>query len=318
MRLEEELRQRARHLGFDLLGIAPAVPSPHTSDFDGWLARGFHGDMAYLPRGRPARLDPASLHSGARSIVVVAANYYTGQPPAFATDPTHGRISRYAWGEDYHRLLKPRLIELDRFLVAETGVAPGRAFVDTGPVLERDFAAWTGLGFVGKNTCLIHPHLGSWLFLGVLLTSADLQPDSPDRVRGGCGTCTRCLDACPTRALVAPYQLDARRCISYLTIELRGAIPAEFHPPMGNWVFGCDVCQSVCPYNQRFAQFTLEALFYPPPRRQAPPLAELAALDEPAFRRLFRNSPVFRTGWVGLQRNVSIAQANQVAGASGP
>jgi epoxyqueuosine reductase len=247
-------------------------------------------------------------------VIVVAANYYPGPPPAHAGNPAHGRISNYAWGHDYHHLLKSRLIDLDRFLVAETGAARGRAFVDTGPVLERDFAALAGLGFVGKNTCLIHPRLGSWLFLGVLLTPVALESSAPARVQGGCGTCTRCLDVCPTGALVTPYVLDARRCISYLTIELRDAIPSQFHRQMGNWIFGCDLCQTVCPYNQRFARPTAEPAFQPVPSRQAPRLDELSALDEASFRRLFRHSPVLRARWEGLQRNVKIALANQAAG----
>ncbi len=313
MGLEEKVRQRASELGFDLVGVAPAAPSPRAQAFVAWLEQGYQGEMAYLSRGLQARLDPARLHPGARSVVVAAANYYTGEPPAHASDPAHGRIANYAWGQDYHHLLKPRLIELDRFLVAETGAPRGRAFVDTGPVLERDLAARAGLGFVGKNTCLIHPRLGSWLFLGVLLTPVDLEPDPPGRIPGGCGTCTRCLEACPTGALIAPYLLDARRCISYLTIELRGAIPSELHRPIGNWVFGCDVCQAVCPYNRRFARPTAGVGFQPLPGRQAPPLAELAALDEAAFRRMFRRSPVLRARWVGLRRNVAIAVANQAA-----
>jgi epoxyqueuosine reductase len=316
MRLEEKVRACAHELGFDLAGIALAAPSPHAQAFEAWLKLGYQGEMAYLSRGLRARLDPASLHAGARSIVVVGANYYTGEPPPQAADPAHGRISNYAWGQDYHALLKPRLIELDRFLVAETGAPQGRVFVDTGPVLERDVAVRAGLGFIGKNTCLIHPRLGSWLFLGVLLTGAALEPTSPGPIRGGCGTCARCLDACPTGALVAPYLLDARRCTSYLTIELRGAIPTEFHRAIGNWVFGCDVCQAVCPYNRRFARPTAEPGFQSRPGCQAPPLSALLALDQAAFGRWFRGSPVLRARWEGLQRNVAVARANLAEDAS--
>jgi epoxyqueuosine reductase len=240
-------------------------------------------------------------------------NYYPGEIPVEArTDPSRGLISRYAWGADYHDLMAPRLEELAASIRAETGGrAADRIYVDTGPVLERAYAAAAGLGFIGKNTCMIHPRFGSWLFLGEILLDVDVGRDViPSYKGGGCGTCTRCLEACPTGALVAPYVLDARRCISYLTIELKGAIPGELRPLLGNRIYGCDVCQEVCPW-QRFARPTQERAFRAAdPDRAAPPLLALIALDEEGFRRRYTGSPIARIGRGRFLRNVAVALGN--------
>ncbi len=303
----EELRAQARCLGFDLLGVAPPVPPPEVvRAYREWLAANYHGDMAYMSRpDRVARReDPALILPGVRAVVCVAVNYYSGDapPPPGKAGPV-GRISRYAWGVDYHDWMLPRLEELAAFVRERTGgTARHRAYADTGPVLERALAAQAGLGFIGKNTCLIHPQFGSWLFLGEILVDVDLPftgPPMPSR----CGTCTRCLAACPTGALVAPYVLDARRCISYLTIEFRGDIPPDLRDRLGDWVYGCDICQEVCPWN-RFARPTAVAEFLPAsPDRAAPSLTDLLALNEESFRRRFGGSPIARIGLKRLHRN---------------
>ncbi|MCX7856134.1 MAG: tRNA epoxyqueuosine(34) reductase QueG, partial [Anaerolineae bacterium] len=297
-------------MGFDLLGVAPPVPPPEAvRAYREWLAAGYHGDMAYMARpDRVARReDPALILPGVRAVVCVAVNYYPGNfpdvPGTAGSARNAGRISRYAWGVDYHDWVLPRLEELAAFIRERTGgTARHRAYTDTGPLLERALAAQAGLGFIGKNTCLIHPHFGSWLFLGEILVDVDLPltgPPMPPR----CGTCTRCLDACPTGALVAPYMLDARRCISYLTVEFRGDIPPDLRDRLGDWGYGCDICQEVCPWN-RFARPTAVAEFLPSaPDRAAPPLDDLLALDEEGFRQRFGGSPIARIGLERLRRN---------------
>jgi len=249
----------------------------------------------------------------------VALNYHTAPlPPELRDDPSRGLVASYAWGQDYHEVLTPRLHELSVRL-HEPGAALGswtggttahRAYVDTGPILERELGARAGQGFVGKNTLLIHPRLGSWFFLGELLLAVELPAEEISAVRGTCGRCTRCLDACPTGALVTPYLLDARRCISYLTIELKGAIPRELRPHLGHRIFGCDLCQEVCPWNRRFARPTTDPAFQPRPEIVAPPLLDLIALDEEGFRQRFRDSPVRRPKRRGLLRSVAVALGN--------
>ncbi|HID87781.1 MAG TPA: tRNA epoxyqueuosine(34) reductase QueG [Anaerolineae bacterium] len=304
----ETIKERAHDLGFDLVGVAPARPSQHGEFLADWLARGYAGTMGYLQRNVERRLDPRQALPGARSIVAVGMNYSTaGDQPA---DPSHGRISCYAWGDDYHDLIEARLRELLGFIQREAGrEIHGRVYVDTGPVLEREVASRAGLGWIGKNTNLIHPRWGSWLFLGEILLDIELAPDEPwaaDR----CGTCIRCLEACPTGALVAPRVLDARRCISYLTIELKGSIPRDLRPPMGNWIFGCDLCQEVCPWNRRSARPTGEWAFWPREGLDAPPLLSLMGMDDEEFRSRFRGSPIKRVRRRGLLRNVAVALGN--------
>jgi epoxyqueuosine reductase len=312
--LAERIRTNARQMGFDLVGIVSATPPVTAERYRRWLARGFHGEMAYLarPEAIAKREDPTLVLPGVRSVVAVGANYHTVSIPAYLRDdPSRGVFASYAWGDDYHEVLTPRLRELGAFVEAEIGGEVAyRAYVDTGPVLERELGTRAGLGFVGKNTNLIHPRLGSWLFLGEVLLPVELPAAEPASGPGTCGQCTRCLEACPTGALVAPYVLDARRCISYLTIELKGPIPRELRPLMGNRIFGCDICQEVCPWNRRFARRTIEAAFQPRPDAIAPHLLELLALDEEGFRRRFQGSPVKRAKRRGLLRNVATALGN--------
>jgi epoxyqueuosine reductase len=269
-------------------------------------------------RARPdavvRRADVTGALPGARSVVAVAVNYHTRPlPPGLRDNPSRGVIAGYAWGHDYHDALTPRLHPLAGLIETLTGrPAAHRAYVDTGPLLEREIAAQAGLGFVGKNTNLIHPRLGSWLFLGQLLLTVELPPSpaEPGSRPLTCGRCTRCLEACPTDAFVAPYLLDARRCISYLTIELKGPIPRRLRPLVGNRIFGCDICQEVCPWNRRFARPTAEPAFQPRPGAAAPRLLNLMALDEEGFRHRFRGSPVKRAKRRGLLRNVAVALGN--------
>lgn len=315
------LHHRARQLGFDLLGVSPArPPEAHLDAFRAWLARGDHGEMAYM--ARPDRVErreePALILAGVRTVICAAVNYCPPSPPAASPHPLHGRIARYAWGEDYHSWMLSRLEELAHIVRQETGgAAQHRSYVDTGPLLERSFAAQAGLGFVGKNTCLIHPRLGSWLFLGELLVDIELPlTGAPSLPR--CGTCTRCIDACPTGALTAPYRLDARRCISYLTIELKGAIPPELRPLMGDWLFGCDLCQEVCPW-QRFARPTGVVAFQPRSQLAAglSPM-DVLTLDEDGFQRRFAGSPIARVGRGRLLRNAAVVLGNLGTREAGP
>jgi len=317
MSLTERICDRARDLGFDLVGVTPARPAPYLKAYHSWLAQGYHGEMGYM--ARPDRVerreDPARVLPGVRSIICVGLNYYSGALPAgLRHDPSRGLISNYAWGLDYHDLMMGRLEGLAAFVCTEVGAEAGRevayrAYVDTGPVLERAYAAEAGLGFVGKNTCLIHPQMGSWLFLGEILLDLELDP-TPEKVSAGCGTCRRCLDSCPTGALVAPYVLDARRCISYLTIELKGPIPHELRPLMGRWIYGCDVCQAVCPW-QRFAKLTPERSFQAEgPGRAAPVLSDLIEMSEEAFRQRYEGTAILRVGRRGLLRNAAVALGN--------
>jgi epoxyqueuosine reductase len=331
--------ERARLLGFDLCGVAPVEGLTELGKLPEWLNCGYAGEMKYLHD--PRRADPRRVLEGARSLIVVALNYNSPQPYSsklnFDRDGESpcGWISRYAWGDDYHALMQEKLesfLTEMRLEIEEPFEA--RAYVDTGPILERVAAKYAGLGWIAKNTCLINQHLGSWVFLGVIITTLELAPTlsigeapPPDL----CGSCTRCLDACPTHAFPAPYVLDARRCISYLTIELRGAIPEEFRAEMGNAVFGCDICQDVCPWNRK-APVTSLAAFQPRVGQRAqadsaelrekgrslaaPELEWLASVSPEEFRELFRKSAVKRTKWRGLVRNACIALGNAGVGRS--
>ncbi len=314
--LEDACKAQARDLGFELAGIASPGPLPHGDFYRTWLAQGYAAGMGYLarPDAVAKRLDIHLVLPDVRSVVVVGKNYYVGDfPPAHREDPARGLIARYAWGRAYQRVLLPRLKRLAHWLEEAAGrPLQWRAYVDTGPVLEREWAAQAGLGFIGKNTHLIHPRWGSYLFLGVLLVDLPLQPDGP-QAQGGCGTCRRCLEACPTGALVAPYTLDARRCISYLTIEHRGPLPKEVVPLLGNWVFGCDVCQEVCPWTRRFARPTGDPDFQPR-LDPAPLLEDLLRLTPAAFQERYGETPLTRAGWEGLVRNARalLAQRGEV------
>jgi epoxyqueuosine reductase len=314
--LARQIKQHAKSLGFDLVGITTADPPPHAAQFRDWLQDKFHGEMGYLQRNAAKRTEPQQVLAGVRSVVVVGLNYFTdlaphpsfGHPlPATRGEGRgEGKVARYAWGErDYHEVMGERLKRLAVF-VCEMGGAETQAlwYVDTGPILERDLAQGAGIGFIGKHTNLISRQLGNWIFLGQVLTTLELQPDAPEREY--CGTCHRCIDACPTRAIVAPYQLDARLCISYLTIELKGAIPVELRALIGDRIFGCDDCLEVCPWN-RFAKLSPVREFQ---RRELPPLVEFLAWDESQFRTFFRGTPIYRIKRRGFFRNVCVALGN--------
>ena len=295
------VKARARELGFDRVAIGPADPPEHGGALEAWLDAGYAGTMSYLDRGRAERLDPARLLPGARSVVAVAMSYNK------STEDDWRGVSRYARGRDYHDVIRPRLVELGEFIGSAAGApVASRAAVDSSAVLERDLAARAGLGWIGKNTNLLTPSLGSYFFIGIVLTTAELPFDQrePDR----CGTCTACLDACPTRAFVAPYVLDARRCISYLTIEHRGDIAGELADQLGEWVFGCDVCQEVCPWNRKAEPGHEPAL---EPSGSFGALESLLELDREEFRARFRGSALTRTKRAGLLRNAAIVLANR-------
>ena len=327
--------QRATAAGFDLCGIAVALKFPELQYYSDWIARGFAGEMKYLSDER--RLDPRRPLPGARSLIVCALNYNSKLPYSAELRPDsregetpHGWISRYAWGDDYHEVLWDKL----NVLAAEMREhfpepCEMRAYADTGPIHERAAAKYAGLGWLGKHTLLINQLAGSWLFLGVIVTTLPLAPtlgaaEAPPSDR--CGTCTRCIEACPTQAIVEPYVLDASRCISYLTIEKRGMIPEEFREAMGTHVFGCDICQDVCPWNRRSPR-TASLEFQPRKLGQSeadrwslfqPDLLRLANLTETEFRESFRGSPIKRTKWRGLVRNVCIALGNVPVDTAGP
>ena len=304
------VRDLAAQVGFDAAGVAGVAKVPDFDRFRDWAERGLAGEMGYLTDHRAdLRGDPDALLPGVKSAICVGLVYNGPEPYSTEfTDRERAWISRYAWGEDYHGLVRAKLRAFAGKLL-EIEDFQWRACVDTAPLLERSFARQAGLGWIGKNTCLINQQLGSWMFLGELLTTLELAPDSPPPDR--CGSCTRCIDACPTEALVpgsgGGFELDARLCISYFTIELRGAIPEEHRAAVGQQVFGCDICQDVCPWNRR-AALTRETAFGP--GEVAPPLERLAALSEEDFGRLFRKTPVARTKYRGFLRNVAVAMGN--------
>ncbi len=307
--LRDAVKGRALALGFDRAAIGRAGPPLHGDAFERWLDAGYAGTMDYLARGRADRLDPARLLAGCRSVIAVALCYAREDD-----ERSWAPVARYARGRDYHDLMRPRLLELGEFV---RGAAGGdvrvRAAVDTSAVLERDLAAGAGLGWIGRNTNLLTTSLGSYFFIGIVLTTAELEPDGRETDR--CGTCRACLDACPTRAFVAPYVLDARRCISYLTIEHRGDIPEELREGMDGWLFGCDVCQEVCPWNRQSEPAREPALA---PTRPLAPLDELLGLDRNAFRSRFRSTAMWRAKRAGLLRNAAIALGNRGAARAVP
>lgn len=336
--VKEQLTAFAHDLGFDLCRVATCVAPPHAEEFRAWLAAGRAGEMTWLERNEPRRTDPQQVLPGARTIIVLAMNYWwdgemredemqdagckiqdkgshRSQPascdlhPASASNQSapspRGLIARYAWGDDYHDIIEKKLRALDEWLIARGGRQ--RCYVDTGPILERDLAAVAGAGWQGKSTMLIHPKLGTWFFLAEILTTLELPPDPP--MVDHCGKCTRCIAACPTAAITAPHQLDARRCISYLTIENKGPIPEEFRAAIGARIYGCDDCLTACPWN-RFAHQSRESAFAAREFVHEWNLRDFLALDDDAFRRLFRKSPIKRIKRRGFLRNVCVALGN--------
>jgi epoxyqueuosine reductase len=295
------VKERARTLGFSGIAIGPAGPPEHGAAFERWLDAGYGATMGYLTRGRADRLDPGRLLPGARSAVAVALSHGDGR----GDDPSWAPVARYARGQDYHEVMRPRLGQLAEVIRGAAGVGTAtRVSVDTSAVLEREVAARAGLGWIGKNTNLLSPALGSYFLIGIILTTAEMAWDA--RMADRCGTCTACLEACPTGAFVAPYVLDARRCISYLTIEHRGDMPEALSGALHGWIFGCDVCQEVCPWNRKVAAVRDPALA---PGRPFEGAERLLTLDEAAFRTRFRGSPLWRPKRSGLLRNAALALA---------
>jgi epoxyqueuosine reductase len=309
------IKSAAADAGFELCGITPVCEFPELARFPEWIAEGHAGEMKYLESrneaGELRRASVKSMFPWARSVIVCAINYNTAHPYSTQINtPGHGWISRYAWSrEDYHDSVLRRLREVEDNLKHTVGddSIETRSYVDTGPIVERVYAKYAGVGWLGKNTCLINQKIGSWLFLGVIITSLELTPDlpAPDR----CGSCTRCIDACPTQAFIAPHQLDSNKCISYLTIEKRGAISEELSTGMGHHIFGCDICQDVCPWNRK-APATEKPEFQPREGLVNPALDWLAEISEEEFREKFRGSPIKRAKRKGLRRNALIAIGN--------
>jgi epoxyqueuosine reductase len=295
----------AASIGFDSCRVAPVEPPNHAKEFREWLRNSAHGEMEYMRRGEEKRADPQKILPGAKSIIVVALNYFQGETLRRSQTAATGRIARYAWGDDYHDVIARKLNKLDKFL-AEFG-GEQKCYVDTGPILERDHAARSGIGWHGKSTMLIDPRLGTWFFLAEILTTLEFPRDEPQRDR--CGTCVRCITACPTGAITAPHRLDARRCISYLTIELKGSIPLEMRPLIGDRIFGCDDCLEACPWN-RFAKLSRESAFAAHRSTVGTSLCEYLLLSENEFREMFRNSPIKRIKRRGFLRNVCVALGN--------
>ena len=306
MELKAQLVSFARQIGFDSCRIAACDAPLHAAEFRQWLRDGAHGEMNYMQRGEEKRCDPQKVLPGARSIIVLALNYFQGDAAhRAAATAKRGKIARYAWGDDYHEVIEGKLEKIDRFLRDFGGQQ--KCYVDTGPILERDHAAQAGIGWHGKNTMLIDQRLGTWFFLGEILTTLELPGNQS--VRDRCGTCERCIKACPTGAITTPHRLDARRCISYLTIELKGSIPLELRPLIGDRIFGCDDCLDVCPWN-RFAQVSHETAFSARESTTAMPLREYLELTDAQFRTLFKNSPIKRIKRRGFLRNVCVALGN--------
>ena len=302
---KDDFRAAAAQAGFSLCRFAAAGPAPHAEALHRWLEEGLHGEMAWMQRTREARENPEGVLPGTRTVVVLAMNYFHPGPPPPADRAARGKVARYAWSDDYHKVIGERLAALSELLAQQGGTQ--RYFVDGGPVLERDWADACGVSWHGKSTMAINPRLGTWFFLATILTTLEFAPDAalPDR----CGRCTRCIDACPTAAITAPYRLDARRCISYLTIENKGPIPEEFRRAMGDRIFGCDDCLEACPWN-RFAVASHDARLLPRTAIWERPLRDFLLLDDRGFKELFRGSPILRAKRRGFLRNVCVALGN--------
>jgi len=302
---EAQVKHWAAEAGFDDCRFAKAGTASHAQEFLDWIEHGKHGEMAWLERNPHRRCDPREVLPGCRTVICLALNYFPGNNPFPENHPGGYRIARYAWNNDYHDLIEKKLRELDQKLQSLGGTQ--KFYVDTGPVLERDFASDAGLGWNGKSTMQIHRRLGTWFFLADVLTTLDLTPDAP--IRDHCGSCTRCMSACPTQAITAPRQLDARRCVSYLTIEHKGPIPHEFRRAIGNRIYGCDDCLQACPWN-RFASTSREASFHARESVFSMQMRDFLSLTDESFRTLFAKSPIKRIKRPAFLRNVCVALGN--------
>lgn len=307
------IKQEAARLGFDACGISKAEQLDEEAiRLESWLKAGRHGTMGWMERNFDKRIDPRKLVEGSKSVISVLQNYYT--PHTHSNAPSVGKISRYAWGDDYHDVLKEKLFLLFNWIQNHIGDIQGRAFVDSAPVMDKAWAQRSGLGWMGKHSNLINRSIGSFFFIGELIIDLDLKPDGP--IPDYCGSCTRCIDACPTDAIFEPYAVDANRCISYLTIEHReDDIPVQLQANLENWIFGCDICQDVCPWN-KFKQNTREQRYHPREGVVNTQLEEWIELDLEAFRKRFRKNPVKRTKYAGFMRNVRMARKSHQEGAS--
>lgn len=304
----DQVKALAARAQFDLCGIAPAETFPELSLLHDWLGREFHGEMHYLQRNADRRSDVRAVVPGARSVIMLGTVYNTDEPySAELPDPSMAAIARYAWGDDYHTVIEQRMRTFTRELEQVNGPFVHRAYVDTGPVQERLYARYAGLGWIGKNTCLINQHLGSWLFLSAIITDLALESDVP--ALDHCGRCTLCIDACPTGALVGPRELDSRRCLSYLTIEVKGSLPRDHRDAIGSNAYGCDICQDVCPWNSK-AAISLDRPWQPRPGLAHPPLLDLWVRSDDELRSLLKGSAMKRTGVRRLRRNLATAIGN--------
>ena len=302
--MKETFKELARREGFNLISFLAPRNYMTAEFFKKWLEQNFHGEMEYMARHLDAIQDISKIFDGYGTVIILAANYFTFSLKELSKDPSRGLISKYAWGRDYHRVLKKKL----KRILRELGLS-GRIYVDTGPILERELAYRGGFGWIGKNAMLINRDLGSYLFLSEVILKEKIEPDEERSHPDLCYNCTRCIDACPTGAILEPRLIDANRCIGYLTVEFRGVIPQDLREKMGNWVFGCDICQEVCPYNQRIKPTEIEE-FYPREGLFAPPIEELLQMDVGAFNSRFQGTPVKRIGYEGFIRNVIIAAGN--------
>ncbi len=310
-KIKSELKSEAKRIGFLACGVARAQPlDEEARRLEQWLSRGLHGSMDWMENHFEKRVDPTRLVDGAKIVISVIDTYYQSEHQ-HPTDPTVGRISRYAWGDDYHRVMKNKLFTLFEWLEQRAGAINGRVFVDSAPVMDKVWAERSGLGWIGKNTNLISRSAGSFFFIGEIIVDLELDPD--DRGMDYCGSCTRCIDACPTDALFQPYAIDSNRCISYLTIEHReDDIPNELAALFGGWIFGCDICQDVCPWN-KFAQPTRDPSYLPRTGAVDTPLREWIEIDLNEYRQRFRNNPVKRARFEGLKRNIRLALAEDAS-----
>lgn len=313
MDLISAIKTEAQRLGFELVGVTTSDPPAHLEVYEQWLATGGNGEMTWMGTGRnrQRRADPRLILPECQSILVLGMAYSTPLPISPTNEDEIGGVASYAWGDDYHDVFPERLKAIVAFIENQVGhPVPNRWYTDTGPIMEREMAQRAGLGWIGKNTCLINPQAGSYFLLAEILLGLKLPPDDPI-TSDHCGSCTRCIEACPTACILPNRTIDANRCISYLTIELKGTIPVDLRPQMGNWIFGCDVCQQVCPWNQRFAVPSHEVRFTPRPGVEHPSLKDELALNPQQFNRKFKGNPVKRTKRRGYLRNVAIALGNR-------